>query len=230
MPIKGAYLICCELAGKMRFRRMDDIDILVKREDFDKVCTYFSNLPQVTFLKHKWYFEKEFSYSFGTFKCHMEIHWLLNYPFRFFFPTKNLFFRAIQPDKSMRLMPSSEDALLLLICHSLVHISFELRETLFEEIGLIINQTEFNWGKFWISSAASGIEAYIYSIVGWYNKETNSTVILNKRHLYARLLSNWITLRRYNQMPHWLRRIILEFPFIIKPTLWILINTLQQRR
>jgi hypothetical protein len=220
MPIKGAYLICSGLAEKMPYRTMVDIDILVKKEDFNRVCDYFAKIPQVTFLKYKWYFEKEFAYSIGTMVCYFEIHWLLNYPARFNLPTENLFNRA-KLLRGMRLIPCAEDALIILLCHVLVHIAYEIRATLFEEISLISGQEGFTWDRFWGFAKTTGIVPFFCFILSCYKKEMNDNDInFPKLYIYSFTLATIIGMQRLVRLPMLLRRIIMEFPFVKNP--WML--------
>ena len=221
MPIKGAYLICRGLASKMRFRRMDDIDVLVKQNDFETVCSYFSNLPQGTFLKHKWYFEKEFSYSLGTFKCHLEIHFLINYPARFRLPTELLFMRAFPESNCTRVLPCAEDALLILLCHAFVHISFELRETLFEEINLLSEIEGFSWDLFWKYAVSTGIEQFIRMVLCIYSRTMKKPIPLPYASMAGILLRPFLEPKRYSQLPVLVRKLLFEFPFARNP--WRLI-------
>ena len=175
MPIKGAYLIGSGLAEKMTYRRMDDVDILVKKEDFENVCGFLSFLPQVKFLKHRWYFEKEFAYSMGSFICYLEIHSLLNESSRFDLSTEKLFERAL-PCEGMRVVPCFEDAMVILICHLIVHIAHEMRETVFEEISLISKHKDFKWEKFWSIAKTTNILPFFHFILFWYK---NSIAIID---------------------------------------------------
>jgi hypothetical protein len=244
MPIKGAYLICSGLAEKMPYRRMDDIDILVKREDFERVCEYFSNLPQVTFLKHECYFETEFIYSIGSLQWYFEIHWQLSYPARFNLPTSDLFHRAV-PSNGMRVLPCGEDAMIILLCHAFVHIAYEIRDTLFMEIALISATDKFSWAKFWEVGATTGITSFFNFIFFCYEKETacgkhddvqnflvrsfaephapsrRPWLRLKLKNCYARLLAKLMGLKGYKYLPFFIRRLFVEFPFMYKPLLMI---------
>jgi hypothetical protein len=223
MPIKGAYLICSGLAEKIPYRRMDDIDILVKEDDFEKVCEYFSKLPNVKFFKHKWYFEKEFSYSLGAVECHLEIHWLLNFPARFILSPSTIFTRAIHQNSSIRLLPCPEDALLILVCHAFVHIAFELRETLFEEIFLLSSQKGFSWETFWEYAHSTGIERFIRLLLWRYCIE-KSTNIKAPRHIgFTALLRPFISKKWYARLPFLVRKALFEIPFARNPW-WLIVN------
>jgi hypothetical protein len=221
MPIKGAYLICCGLAGKMSYRRMDDIDIVVDKNDFEKVCDYLSRLPNVRFLKHRWYFEKEFSYSFGAIGCHLEIHWLLNFPARFDLPVAAVFHRALKSPESTLLLPCHEDAMLILVCHAFVHIAYELRETVFDEISLIASQEGFSWATFWEYARPTGIFAFIRLLLARYSKEKAHNVRLPPAAGFSGLLQPFLSKKWYGRMPVYVRKAVLELLFARNP--WRLI-------
>jgi hypothetical protein len=225
MPIKGAYLICNGLAEKMQYRRMDDIDILVKAEDFERVCAYFSNLPNVVFLRHKWFFEKEFSYSFGAVECHLEIHWLLNFPARFILSPHAIFARAIKPNGFPRLLPCPEDALLILTCHAFVHIAFELRETLFEEILLLSSNKGFSWETFWEYAHETGIERFIRLLLLRYCEENYGNVKVPQIVEFSTFLRPFLSKKWYDRLPFFLRKALLEIPFARNPW-WLIVNKL----
>jgi hypothetical protein len=217
MPIKGAYLICSGLAEQMPYRTMGDIDILVGKNDFEAVCEYFSKITQARFLENKWYFEKTFMYSMGDFHCLLEIHWLLNFPARFNLSTEQLFGRG-RASAQFRILPTPEDALVVLLCHTLVHVAYEIRATLFEEITLISGQRDFCWETFWILAAPTGIMPFFCFILSCYKDETRlSTIFLPKTPLYPFILTHIIGMRRVARLPVFLRRIVMELPFVKKP-------------
>ena len=221
MPIKGAFLINSGLSEKIVCRRMDDIDILVLQKDFDRVCAYFSSLPQVVFVKHKWYFEQEFFYSWGNYKSYVEIHWLLNYPERFLLPTEDLFRRAKAFSNSPALRPSHEDSLLLLLCHAHVHIGFELRETIREEIALLSGQEGFSWDKFWKYAHPTGIELFIKLLLSHFSMDAACNHAAPKGKFIIFLLRPLLSAKRYAHLPQLVKRLLFEIPFARKP--WRLI-------
>jgi hypothetical protein len=225
MPIKGAHLICSNLSEKMPYRRMDDIDILVKEEDFERVCAYFSNLPNVVFLKHKWYFEKEFSYSLGAVECHFEIHWLLNFPARFILSPYTIFARASRPNGTLRLQPCPEDALLILICHAFVHIAFELRETLSEEIALLSRERGFSWETFWKYAHQTGIIRFIRLLLMHYCNGSPDTIQAQRSLDFTAFFRPLLSKERYDKMPFFIRKALLEIPFARNPW-WLIANKL----
>jgi hypothetical protein len=226
MPIKGAYLLRSNLAGKMGYRRMNDIDILVQEKDFEKVCDYFGSLSNVKFLKHKWYFEKEFDYAFGSFHCHLEIHHLLNYPARFDLPTHALFDRS-QQTCGKCVLPSHEDALLILLCHALVHIAYEFRETLEEEITLLSGREGFSWERFWEYADATGVKGFVTLVLCWYARESGKSFPLPPVPFFVRLMLPMLSRRRYLRTPLLLRKIFLEIPYLRRP-LWLFVNKVRQ--
>jgi hypothetical protein len=225
MPIKGAYLLRSNLAGKMKYRRMDDIDILVEEKDFERVCDYFRSLPNVIFLKHKWYFEKEFDYAFGTYHCHLEIHHLLNYPARFDLPAQALFGRSMRTS-GMYVLPCHEDALLILLCHALVHIAYELRDTIFEEIALLSDRDGFSWKRFWEYAESTGIRRFITLMLCSYARQTGNAVSLYSNPLALRLMAPVLSKRYYSRMPFFAKKMLLEIPFLRQPW-WLFKNKLK---
>jgi hypothetical protein len=217
MPIKGAYLICSGLAERMPFRRMGDIDILVRKNDFDLVCEYFSKIPQARFLENKWYFEKTFDYSIGDFHCHLEIHWMLNYPARFNLSSEPVFSRG-KVKAEFQLLPCPEDALVILVCHTLVHVCYEIRSTLFEEISLISRLRGFNWETFWALAKQTGIMPFFCFIMLCYkNKLRLSTLSVPHKSFYALVLARFIGLHGIIRLPVTARRIVAELPFVKNP-------------
>jgi hypothetical protein len=221
MPIKGAYLIAGGLSEKMSVRRMDDIDILVAQKDFERVCSYFSGLPNVRFLKHHWWFEKEFSYVWGTFPCQLEIHCLLNYPQRFLLPTEDLFARSTVLSGTSILLPCPEDALLILLCHVLVHIGFELRDTLWDEITLISDQSGFSWPRFWRLVQPTGIKRFIRLILYRYEKRTGRKTSVPTIGISTVCLQVFLNNSVLQRLPRIVRRAVLEIPCTRQP--WRLI-------
>jgi hypothetical protein len=220
MQNKGAYLICSGLAEKMKYRRMDDIDIWVGKEDFEKTSDYFSSLPRVEVFLDDWDFEREFTYTTGSFECHLEIHSLLNYPARFSLPFEKLFERAL-PAGETRMLPCPEDALVILLCHALVHIGFELRDTIFDEISLISNQKGFSWDKFWGLAKPTGIEQFMCMILFLYAKKTGRCIVLPQSSFRAIMGRTLLSGRFYKWMPVAMRKLLFEIPFVRNPE-WLL--------
>lgn len=216
MPIKGAYLICSGLAEKMKYRRMDDIDILVKEEHYEKIGDYLSGLPLVTFLRDDWYFEKEFVYKTGNLNCHLEIHSLLNYPARFILPTERLFERALTI-KGLQMAPCPEDALLIFLCHVFVHIGYELRDTFFDEIAQISGQPEFSWKKFWAMANSTGIDQFIAMMLHYYAVETSREIDIPALSIKTKLAAKFLSGNLYCRLPVFFRKLILEIPFARNP-------------
>lgn len=226
MPIKGAYLICCGLAEKIRERRISDIDILVREKDMQKSSDYFANLENTEL---KMYYKNNyrptetiFYYSLDDIKVLVEIHMLLNFPERFILPTSELFARSITTGSVMHL-PSPEDALLIFICHLQSHIPFEFRESNMEEINTIASQDGFNWKTFWSRCPSTGIEAFIYFIMKLYQKRFPAIVLPSHRYLYSDALAGIFNKKLYNKMPRWVKRLFLDLPFVRKPT-WLLFH------
>jgi hypothetical protein len=216
MPIKGAYLICSGLAEKMKYRRMDDIDILVEKDNFEETGNYLSGLSHVTFLREDWYFEKEYVYKTGKFDCHLEIHSLLNYPARFNLPTENLFTRA-HPINGLQMAPCLEDALLIFLCHVLVHIGYELRNAFFDEIALISGQPDFSWKKFWDMANTTGVDQFIGMMVHHYATKTSLEINEPPLSFKTKLAGKFLSKNVYCRLPFFFRKLILEIPFVRDP-------------
>ncbi len=217
MPIKGAYLICAGHAEKMRTRRMDDIDILVMPQDFERVCDYFLKLPNVKSLRDYWEFEKVLAYRISGRDCHVEIHFLINYPARFMLPTEELFERAAK-SSGQRMMSSPEDALLICICHAFVHIGFELRETLFEELALLISQKGFRWDRFWDIGETTGAAGFAYLILKMCEGKYPVSIEYRRKYPYANVLSKLLRGHGlYDALPKWSRRLFIEAMFSRNP-------------
>jgi hypothetical protein len=216
MPIKGAYLICSGLAEKMKYRRMDDIDILVKKADFKRVCDFFSHLPQATFLNNSGYFEKKFTYSLGRHSCLLEFHYLINHTARFDLPPENLFERAPE-GFGMKLLPCREDALLIFLCHELMHISFEIRKTIFEEIELLTMQPCFSWELFWRHAEKTGIEQFLCLLLLTYEKEKGKKIPLPPLRFKTKIVQPFLSNGCYHRLSRNMKRCLFEFPFVVNP-------------
>jgi hypothetical protein len=220
MPIKGAYLIAGGLAEKMPFRRMDDLDILILPADFTRASDYFRNSDCVRMSENYWPFETSFFYTLGRDSIYVELHHQLNFPQRFNLPTADLFARAQQAGPH-RSLPCAEDALLVCICHVLVHIAVELRETVCEEISLLSRQGDFSWERFWKLSSGTGIERFIGCIISWYAEHSGIPVPVPRSFALNRLFSQLLKPRPYGLMPVLLRKLLLEIPFVRDPA-WLI--------
>jgi hypothetical protein len=216
MPVKGAYLIASGLAEKMTIRRMDDIDILILSADFKKTVDYFKGLNTVRFEDNYWPFEASFHFQWGKTSAFVELHCLLNYPERFTLPVETLFSRSIE-SKGMRVLPCPEDSLIIFLCHMFVHIAFEIRETVFDEIEVLCSRNGFSWERFWELSLPTGLGPFFYYVLRLFEKRKNRRVMLRKPGMFAVLCSRMIGMEEYQKMPRLLRRLVLEIPFARNP-------------
>jgi hypothetical protein len=221
MPIKGAYLIRSGLANRLSQREMLDIDILVKPRDFPAVADRFARDPRSTPRKNHWPFENSFQFRVGKITGCVEIHHHLNYPERFLLPADELFSRAreLSPGKSC-MLPCPEDALLILVCHALVHIGFEIKSASIAEIQLISSLEGFSWERFWRQCERTGIADFARFL---FSLTSPHFPLLNPRKsVYCAALSRMISPEHYQQMPKLLRRLIIEWPMMRNPVgfLW----------
>jgi hypothetical protein len=216
MPVKGAYLITAGLAGRMAQRKMLDIDLLVLPEDFHKVANHFNHHPKATPKQNYWPFEMSFFYELGKARIFVEIHHQLNYPERFLLPAADMFSRST-PGKGCMVFPCPEDALLVLVCHALVHISVEIRDTMFEEISLLAGQEGFSWERFWRLAGNTGIRNFIRLLLWRYADETGIKINLPKVSLYSRLIKPLFREGIFERMPVIVRKVLFEVPYIRNP-------------
>ena len=220
MPIKGAYLIRSGLGDRMRTRKITDIDILVKPKDLEVTTDALSKISNCKLIKHykdnSRPTESIFEYSLNDFKFTVEIMSIINSEDRFLLPAEKLFDRGELQGKTLY-FPSSEDALLIMICHLQSHIPFEFRDTNFDEIKVFTEVEDFNWDNFWKYANYTGMGAFNYFILKLYNRETNSNIKFSKRYIYSDLLLRFFTLKRYYKMSELMRRLFLDLPFVRKP-------------
>jgi hypothetical protein len=227
MPIKGAYLITSGLAGRMERRKMLDIDILVLPGDFQKAVEHFSHHPKAKPDQNYWPFEMSFHYDMGHAGVYVEIHHQINYPERFVLPAQDLFARSTHSSGPM-ILPCPEDAMLILLCHALVHIAYEFRGTVFEEISLISEQKGFSWERFWELSEGTGIRRFICMILSWYGERLKKGLTVPHLPLYSSIAKPLLTSSLYQFMPTIIRKLIFEIPFAAEP--WKLIKKNYRRK
>ncbi|MBN1307185.1 MAG: nucleotidyltransferase family protein [Chitinispirillaceae bacterium] len=157
MPIKGAHLICTGLAAMIEAREMNDIDLLVRPSDFNKAVDLLSSHPLFTREPpDPWRFEQSFLYRYGNHPIHFELHRALNRPERFILDIKALFGRAERRTAVRRIM-SAEDALVVLIGHTLVHLVEGIREQVYDEAALLLRNPGFSFERFSTLLRATGI-------------------------------------------------------------------------
>jgi hypothetical protein len=160
MPIKGAHLICTSLAGKIAAREMRDIDLLVRPADFAKTVAALDDHPQFSREPpDKWDFEQSFLYRHGNHSIHFELHRALNRPERFLLDIDELFDRATTRTAVQRIM-TPEDALVVFVCHTLVHLVDGIPEHTFREADILIQAEGFSWEQFGVLLRATGIERF----------------------------------------------------------------------
>jgi len=215
MPIKGAYLVKTGLASKLNSRRIDDIDILVEEKEFSAACRYFTDNRRVDFLHDSWAFERQFIYHSGAGKVLFELAWLINCRERFILESRDLFGRSIETG-TFCVLPDPVDALLIHVCHTLVHIADDWRETNFDEMHILSQAPGFSWDEFWNRARTTGILAYIAFIMGEYKHRFNPALHSPKtgvRAAMARVLFKHRMAARLSM----LRRFILEIIFARDP-------------
>lgn len=216
MPIKGAYLIASGLSEKIPERRMDDIDILVQSEHVQTVIDHYSAIPSVRLADNYWPFERNLFLSHQGVETCVELHWGLAYPERFELDPRDLFHRGWQAGRSL-VLPCREDALLILVCHTLVHIGFELRETVFDEISLICADSSFRWDVFWNNATEVGIDRFAGLLFGWYGSRTDERLPDKGYDVYTGILVSVLGERGYRTAPWWAKRLFWELPYTRKP-------------
>jgi hypothetical protein len=224
MPIKGAYLIASGLAASLPARKMADIDILLLPVNFGAASDYFRHLSCVRVSENYWPSETSFFFRLGQDFAYVELHSQLNFPQRFLLPAADLFARAM-PGDGMRVLPCAEDALLILICHALVHIAVEFRETVFQEITCLCGQKDFSWERFWKLAEGTGVKRFISFILSLYAHETGNHRIspeVSAASAYSNFSRLLLKPAVYGTMPSLLRKLLLEIPFVRDP--WWLIR------
>jgi hypothetical protein len=221
MPIKGAYLIATGLAEHIKTREMLDIDILVHPQDFNRVVNYFFSHSKAIPVQNYWPFEFSFLYNLGKAFIYVELHNQINYPERFILPPADLFLRAIKTNNFM-VLPSPEDALLIVLCHTLVHIPFEINKTLFDEIYLISNQNNFCWQKFLTLTKNTKISQFIFMILFMYSKKKNLKLPFINISAFSRLILFMLNKNIFYSLPFLIRRILIDIPFTAKPFMFFI--------
>jgi len=212
MPIKGAYLIASGLAEKMPTRHMADIDILVEKENFGAVTQYFSRLDNVRMKHDEWYFEQPFYYRFAGQEYLVEINYLLNRPERFRLPTEELFERGIQKSEVMW-WPSIEDALLICICHELVHIAYQpLRAELGSEIAALRELPDFDSEEFLERCRGTGVIRFFGFLQRTSCRPGETSYTEHLGCLLAGLYTRWGSARSST-----IRRLLFELPYVRHP-------------
>jgi hypothetical protein len=136
------------LAGKMDLREMIDLDLLVRPDDFGRTVQSLAAHADFTCgPPDPWSFEQPFVYRHGGHGIRFELHRSLNRPERFTLETDALFARSRAQTAARRIL-SAEDALLVLIGHTLVHLVDGIREQTWEEAALLARCEEFSWDRF----------------------------------------------------------------------------------
>jgi hypothetical protein len=219
MPIKGAYLICSGMAERIKERQMIDLDILVEKDRFKEIIGILEKHP--LFKKGKedpWYFEQPFFFKNGNHSIRIEFHYLLNRPERFHLPNEELFSRSTK-QTAVRYLPSSEDALLIAICHSMIHIAEGLNDSFFQEIKVHLEKKEFEWSKFEKLLYSAGIGPYGKFVFNLYRKKLKRTCpSLEKRYWWVDLFNkNTLLSDKTFGIKQISRRLLFELPFAAKP-------------
>jgi hypothetical protein len=153
----------------------------------------------------------------------VEIHSLLNRPERFILPPKELFERGVRKGDFLWL-PSTEDALAITVCHSLVHIAWSgFRDEVFNDVAVIASVPGFSWERFDMIVAFSGITRFMhFFFLLQVRKLRRSTYPRVRRPLLLRMLAA-LFCACYGRLPYFVQRLLFEIPFVRDP--WALITT-----
>lgn len=219
MPIKGAYLICSGFADRINSRQMLDLDILVEEKRFHEIIDLLDKHPLFTKGKEDpWYFEYPFFYRNGNHSVRIELHYLLNRPERFRLPNEDLFCRSVK-QTNVRYLPCPEDALLILICHSMIHLADGLAKTFFDEIEILAEREGFSWEKFNYLLKSSGVAPFGYFMLKLCSREKNRDYTrLVKNYRWVDILwGNCEPLKRTDGINRIKRRFCVELPFAARP-------------
>jgi len=213
MPIKGAFLIASGLSEKISNRKMVDIDILVPPTDLEKTVQHFEKQPCFSAHTDKWHFEKPFLFQLGKQVVHIEFHSRLNREERFYLPTEELFERSKEYTRFCRL-PDIHDALLITVCHFLVHITYFRIPDILQDVQIITQDKSFSWPVFWERSHTTGIYAFTVVVVNICKEGLDPHIALPTPGFYSRCIALPFLTHAYAHAPRWLRRVVLEIPYV----------------
>ncbi|MBN1757878.1 MAG: nucleotidyltransferase family protein [Chitinispirillaceae bacterium] len=212
MPIKGAYLIRSGLATTIASRCMRDIDLLLPEDRYSEICDWFESLPDVRRCPQYWDFERPVAFDWNRHSIYVELHRLVNTPNRFLLPNRQLFTHGNVVSESCR-FPDPVDALLIHICHKLLHVidGFELQ--FYREIPLYVQQEDFCWEVFWDRAGKTEIPAFIWLVIHKCNLLLHTKYYLPAApSVYASFLARFDLFMRCHSPVG--RRILYEIPFV----------------
>lgn len=227
MPVKGAYLIASGLSRNFVNRKMRDIDILVRKDDFKKVTQYFKSLKEAEFVNSYWEFEQPFIYHLDNQKIYLEIHYLINAPSRFLLSTDDLFDRGIEVNKFC-VFPSPADAMLIHICHQLLHIYKSFDKSFFYEIKVLEKQEGYRWEQFWNYAENTGIKPFIWLMIKMYSNITGLKIPAPDWGTFYTSILFHISFERFSRLNPFSRKLLLEIPFVRNP-FWLLKHKLSKK-
>ncbi len=198
MPIKGSYLIAAGIASQIPDRTMLDIDILVRPENFHETISLLSDHPH--FKKDApdlWFFEQTFKITRNKDPLYFELHCQINREERFHLSADSLFNRGTAQTPE-RVLPSPEDAMVILVGHSLVHSGKGLQSSIFNEITEISALKDFCWQRFFTILKNTGIEPYGFALLRAYSRKTDMPVPIPDKHRWADILFRQVPQRNKN--------------------------------
>jgi hypothetical protein len=188
MPIKGAYLIAAGIAPQLPERKMLDIDILVRPGDFQKTIGLLSVQPHFTpDAPDPWFFERTFLLTDNRDRVFLELHHQINREERFRLPADELFSRGSK-QTATRVLPSPEDALVILLCHTMVHIGKGLQSSTFIEMAAIMSQKGFSWNRFMATLRTTGIEPFGFALLRECSRKMRVPIRVPAKYRWADVL------------------------------------------
>jgi hypothetical protein len=211
MLIKGAWFIKRGLAEKFASRRMRDIDLLVCPQDMPAVKAYFRQLPQCTEKQNYWPFEFSFFFATPGGSIYVEIHEKLNYEVRFRLPAADLLHRAAKKENFCVLVDDT-DALVITICHQLVHMGVDTHRGFMDDIRVLFNYAKPDERILYQRVRGAGVVRFA-QLVCFLALERWPFTDIKKPGVYVRLAARLYRNGWYDKAPEMVRRVLWEFGF-----------------
>ena len=209
MPVNGTYFYYINKHNSFKPAGLfQTIEIVLQKKDYTKAVKYFDGLnttSKIVAIR----FKSGFSYYIdGINVIRFDLLNAVNFPGDCLVPAEELFSRGIKSHSSNVMLPSPEDALLLLICKSFHLIDRFFDYSILMDIKPVITSENFSWDWFRATATKRKIRRFSNYFLSLYNNKTSDRAPRITITLYQKIISSSVMRLLYNVIPGILKKVL----------------------
>lgn len=224
MPINGSYFCHIDQFEKIPPSRLFEVDFIIEEKNYEKVIDSLDDLENCSKVLDSEY-KSIFSYRIGKSDIRVDIYRKINCPGDYEIKAEQIFKRGLRENTSYAVLPSTEDATLLLFCKTFQNISLFFDKALFAKIDLIRSASEFSWEKLWAYAREYRVEKFATYLLLIYERDRKIHISIPERYFYSLLLSTMIFQTVYIITPQLKKKLFFKLPFVKNPIKYLLIKS-----